>query len=203
MKTIKKICFLLIATCITSHSSLHAQQSSFEGDFLVNPGVTLGWYNYNYGYTRTSLIPPVSLNVEYAIVDMFSVGMELDYARRGYKDVFFNTNYAYNYSYTGFSVRGSFHYLDLLKNLLEENMGGLNSEKVDFYIGLSVGVLATRYTEEWTDFIGDHERKYFDSNFRSGYYAGFRYYFSDSFGVWLETGRSNLGWGKLGLTFRM
>jgi hypothetical protein len=203
MKTVKNSLIALVALLSIGQGSVIAQQSIAKGDLLINPGLTLGWYNYNYGYTRVSLVPPVNVNFEYAVMDLVSVGVELDYAKRGYKDVFFNTNYTYDYRYTGFSVRGSFHYLDLLKNLLEDNLGSLNSEQYDFYVGFSMGMLATSSIEKWTDFAGDHERKYFDSIWRSGYYAGFRYYFSNSFGVWLETGRANLGWGKLGITLRL
>ncbi len=203
MKTCRNIILAIVLVLSVGLGTSIAQQSITKGDVLINPGITVGWYNFNYGYTRVSLVPPVNINLEYAVVDLLSVGFEIDYAKRGYKDIFFNTNYTYDYSYTGFSVRGSFHYLDLLKNLFEDDLGSLNSDKIDFYVGLSMGVLATKNVEKWTDFQGEHERRDFNSTWRSGYYAGFRYYFSDNFGVWLETGRSNLGWGKIGVTLRI
>lgn len=181
------------------------QVSLEKGDVLINPAITLGWYNYGYNLDVVNILPPVALNFEYAVHDLFSVGLEAEYGQRSYRDLLFLTGTnTYKYEYKGLSLRGSFHYLDLLKNLFGDDLGALNSDKIDFYVGASTGILITTYTSTWispTDGL-EHKQKSFNSNGRFGYMAGFRYYFNDHFGAFLETGKNSLGWAKVGLTIK-
>jgi hypothetical protein len=177
-----------------------------KGNVLINPSITLGWYDYGYSWDVVNIIPPVALNFEYASSNYLSFGLEAEYGLRRYKDgLFASYDYLYKYEYKTVGFRGSFHYLDVLKNMLGDKLGAFNSEKLDFYVGASTGYLWTNITEKWDETGTDvfHERKRFDSTWRFGYFAGFRYYFSNSVGAFLETGRNPLGWAKLGLTLKI
>jgi hypothetical protein len=190
---------------LSFNANAQGQQTLEKGDILINPFITLGWYDYGYGLDIVNILPPVGLNFEYAISPYFSWGAEAQYGVRQYKDFGFTTgSYEYKYEYKGLGLRGSFHYLDLLKNLLDDKLGSLNSDKIDFYIGATAGYLITNTTQKWNDGLvaQNHERKTFDSATSFGYFAGFRYYFSPNFGAFAETGRNSLGWANVGLTLK-
>lgn len=206
MKQMKKIIGGLFLALMPLVSSAQGEKSIEKGNVLINPGITLGWYNYSYGLNQINILPPVSLNFEYAGSDYFSFGLEADYGKRSYRDNFFLPGgNEYEYSYKGLAVRGSFHYLDLLKELLTDNLGGFNSSKLDFYLGASYGIIVTNSVRRWTDVYDgiNKEAKSFESTLNFGYMAGFRYYFSNNFGAFLETGRNSLGWAKVGLSFKI
>lgn len=205
MKNLKKTVGILLLALTPLISSAQSEKSIEKGNVLINPGITLGWYNYGYGLNQINIIPPVSLNFEYAGSDYFSFGVEADYGRRRYRDNFFVPGgNEYDYVYKGLGARVSFHYLDLLKELIGENMGGVNTSNLDFYLGASYGIVVTNSVRKWTDPTDNIEKrvKTFNSTMNFGYFAGFRYYFSSSFGAFLETGRNSLGWAKVGLTFK-
>lgn len=185
-------------------SNAQGERSIGEGDVLINPGITLGWYTYNYGLDRVNFIPPVSLNFEYAATEFLSFGLEAEYARRSYQEYFFVAGgNQYDYTYKTFAFRGSFHYLDFIKSHLEDKIGDFNSDKLDFYISATVGTVITQSTQRWDAGNGrEHLKKDFNSGLQVGYMAGFRYYFSNNFGAFLETGKNNLGWAKVGLTLK-
>ncbi len=206
MNYLKNALVLLLIISASSTTLAQSAPSIEKGNILINPSITLGWYDYGYSWDVVNIIPPVALNFEYASTDYLSFGLEAEYGLRRYRDGLFTaSDYLYKYEYKTVGFRGSFHYLDFLKNLLEDKMGGLNSDKLDFYVGASTGLLWINTTEKWSQ-LGtneQHERKTFDSSWRFGYFAGFRYYFSNQLGAFLETGRNPLGWAKVGLTLKI
>lgn len=205
MNYLKNLLGLMLLISVSLSSMGQGAQSIEKGNVLINPSITLGWYDYGYSWDVVNIIPPVALNFEYATNDYLSFGLEAEYGLRRYKDgTFLTSDYEYKYEYKTIGLRGSFHYLELVKNLLEDKIGAFNSEKLDFYVGVSTGLLWTNTTEKWGQNATNtqNERKTFDSAWRFGYFAGFRYYFSDNFGAFAETGRNSLGWAKVGLTLK-
>lgn len=207
MKTMK---FLFLMVVVLSQATLgHAQdkvKTIEKGDFLLNPYVTLGWYDYGYNLDVVNIFPPVGANFEIAATDYISVGLEADFGFRRYRDLFFTTgSYKYTYTYKALGVRGSFHYLDWLKDLIDDNVFGFHGLDLDLYAGASTGIFTTTVKESWNDGVNetDHERKTFSSSWQIGYLLGARYYFSDHFGAFVEGGRNSLGWAKLGLTLKI
>lgn len=179
-----------------------------KGNFLLNPSVTLGWYDYGYGHDPVNILPPVGLNFEIATSDYLSFGLEADYGFRRYRDYGFligtSTGNEYEYTYKALSFRGSFHYMDWFKDILSDQLGSLNDINLDLYVGASLGVMTTESNQKWNDLSTSqkHERKSFSSGIRYGYIFGARYYFSNNFGVFAEGGRNNLGWLRAGLTLK-
>ncbi|NOQ72144.1 MAG: hypothetical protein GQ574_09090 [Crocinitomix sp.] len=202
-----KNALILLLLILSSFSSIAKGALSIEkGDVLINPSLTLGGYDYGYSWDIVNVIPPVAFNFEYASTNYLSFGLEAEYGLRRYKDNLFTaSDYLYKYEYKTIGFRGSFHYLDFFKNMLADKLGGFNSENLDFYVGASTGLLWINTTEKWDQegMSVQHERKTFDSNWRFGYFAGFRYYFSNRFGAFLETGKNPLGWVKVGLTLKL
>ncbi|MFT5820044.1 MAG: hypothetical protein ACI8ZM_001278 [Crocinitomix sp.] len=206
MNYLKNTLVLLLLISASFTSVAQSALSIEKGDILINPSITLGWYDYGYSWDVVNILPPVALNFEYASTNYLSFGLEAEYGLRRYKDnLFTSSDYLYKYEYKTVNFRGSFHYLDFLKNMLEDKLGGFNSDKLDFYIGVSTGLLWINTTEKWdqTGTEVQHERKTFDSTLRFGYFAGFRYYFSNRFGAFLETGKNPMGWAKVGLTLKL
>lgn len=205
MKFLKTTVVALLTFGLPFAGEAQGQLTLEKGDILINPSITLGWYNYGYSLDVVNILPPVGLNFEYALSPYLSWGVEAEYGQRQYKEFGFTTgSYEYKYEYKGLGLRASFHYLDLLKNLLDDKLGSFNSDKIDFYVGATAGYLITNTTQKWNDGIAtaNHERKTFNSATNFGYFAGFRYYFSPNFGAFLESGRNSLGWAKVGLTLK-
>lgn len=204
-KTLIGLLLVFLPFCLSAQSD--REESSIEkGDFLFNPSITLGWYDYDYALDVVNILPPVAANFEIATSDYFSFGLEAEYGIRRYRDVLFTAeSFEYTYQYQSLNFRGSFHYLDLLKEWLSDNLVGFYTEKLDFYLGASTGIFATVRNTKWRN-AGEtqqHEMKDFESVWRFGYMAGFRYYFSDHFGAFAETGKNPMGWAKIGLTLKI
>lgn len=204
MKIFTKTVFIAAIAMTTFQTS--AQSTHEKGDFLLNPSVTLGWYDYGYGLNRVSAIPPVGLNFEYHLNDIFGLGMEGTYMSRKYED--FNptafTN-SFEYRYQALSARLSFHYLDLLRQWFPDELSSESLDKVDLYVTASAGYQWVNTKQSWR--TGDatatpNEALYFESSYISNFAAGARYYLSDNFGVFLEGGRNTFGWVKIGATLK-
>lgn len=205
MKIIKNavICLVFISLPLVGKSQ--GEMSLEKGDVLINPAITLGEYSYSYIGDRQGYIPPVSLNFEYALSSYLSWGLEGEYTLRKYRDFgFISTSNEYRYERISVGVRGSFHYLDLLKNLLGDKLGGLNSDKFDFYLTAVGGYTVFKGLTTWNDgvTVGTHELKTFDSGTFFGGAFGFRYYFKPALGAFFEGGQNSFGYGKIGLTFK-
>ena len=204
MKIFTKTVLIAILAMTTFQTS--AQSSHEKGDFLLNPSVTLGWYDYGYGLNRVSAIPPVGLNFEYHLSDIFGLGLEGTFMSRKYED--FNPTaftYNYEYRYQAVSARLSFHYLDLLRKWFPDELSSESLDKVDLYFTASGGYQWINTKQSWR--TGDatatpNEALYFESSYISNFAAGARYYVTDNFGVFLEGGRNTFGWVKIGATLK-
>ena len=203
MTILRKFCWigalsLLLPFYCNSQSSIN------KGDVLLNPSVTLGMYQYDYGLNRVSVIPPVGLNFEYQFSDYFGAGLEGIYSYRKYEDYNFNEfSNSYSYRYQSVTFRLSFHYLDLIRSFIDE----LQDEKLDaldLYATGAAGVRWINTTQFWRDGVnvGEHELKTFDSDGIINFSAGARYFLSDNFGIFAEGGRNSFGWLKVGLTLK-
>ncbi len=132
---------LLVAFLFSTGFFCSAQTSSSKGDLLINPSITIGWYDYSYGLNRVSVIPPVGLNFEYNFADYFGAGLEGTYSSRKYQDFdFTDLSSSYEYRYQSVSVRGSLHYLDILKLIFDEELSNEKLEALDLYVMASSGV---------------------------------------------------------------
>jgi hypothetical protein len=157
-------------------------QGYAEGDNVLGLGIGLG-NTYQVSGTSTR-IPPMQLYYEAGITDQLGIGGFIGYTSTGrkevFKDGFGNTHtYQYNYNYTLIGLRGAYHFGYLLGTV----------DNFDLYGGLSLGyaILNTKVTSsdgapEIDDTIAS------GSGFHLGVYAGMRYYFDDSFGVFGEIG---------------
>lgn len=205
MNNMKKFFIGALIMLTPLFSNAQGERSIEAGDLLISPGITLGWYSYGFVYDRVSIIPPVSINFEYAATDFLSFGLEAEYAKRNYRDRFFLTGLnEYAYTYKTFAFRGSFHYLDFAKYHLEDQLAAFNTDKLDFYVSATIGAVITESTTSWDAGNGkQHEEKDFNSALHVGYMAGFRFYATNNFGFFVETGKNNLGWAKVGITLKL
>lgn len=203
MTILRKFCWIVVISLVLPFSG-NAQSSVGKGDVLLNPSVTLGWYQYNYGLNRVSVIPPVGLNFEYQFSDYFGAGLEGIYSFRKYEDYnYTDLSSSYSYQYQSVTFRLSFHYLDFLRSFIDE----LQDEKLDaldLYATGATGVRWINTTQSWRDGVndGEHQLKTFDSEGIINFSAGARYYLSDNFGIFAEGGRNSFGWLKVGLTLK-
>lgn len=182
---------ILIFACMLCGFLSTAVAQYEKGDISVNLGVSFGLIGYGYAYYGDARgFPPLSVNLEYSVNDMFSVGPYFGIYSRSYG--------AGDYKFTAlsFGARGTFHASEFLNNNL--NMT-INTEKVDIYGSLILGL----ESNSW---------KYAD-NTMDGFYAngsrlilgpvlGIRYLFSPAFGAFFEGGRGAFGYGTLGITAR-
>lgn len=204
MKFFTKSALITLLTLFAFQTS--AQSTHEKGDFLLNPSVTLGWYDYGYGLNSVSLVPPVGLNFEYHVLGVLGLGLEGIYMSRKFEDfnptAFTNT---YEYNYKAISIRASFHYLDLLREWFPDELSSENLDKLDLYVTASSGYQWINSKRTWRDGIltGDpHEEKLFESSYINNFAAGVRYYASNNFGVFAEGGRNAFGWIKIGATLK-
>ena len=160
-----------------------------KGDNLFNAGFGLGYYGYGLLGTRTSSIPALEASFELGIHDYFGVGPYAGIVSWGYRD---NFGFDGSFSIVTFGGRGSFHYKDLLEELLESEFG---SDKLDLYVTMLFGLEFESYSG---DFTQNNDVRVF-----IGPVLGARYYFTNNFGAYIEGGRGSFSFLKLGLTLKI
>ncbi len=147
-----------------------------QGDHLLNLGVGLGYS----GYYSSAF--PIGASYEYGITSDISVGAQLDIASASYYSSYYYYNYARNrYWATYVGVRGSYHFNRILS---------LDNDKIDLYAGIGVGY---RSYSNYYD--------YYRPVFANGFVGG-KFYFSDSFGAFVELGYTGLSYSKIGLSIK-
>ncbi|HNX20883.1 MAG TPA: hypothetical protein PKG88_00830 [Bacteroidales bacterium] len=167
----KKVYLLLLAAFLMLNLSVQSQGLE-KGDFGLNVGIGLGYRGF-----------PIEVSGTYGIVDdLFNVdGLTLSVG--GYLGVsMFHTSY-YWVSYSGVrvlpAVRVLAHYTFF--------------DKLEVFAGPAAGFVIDRTTSNY------------DSDNYFGLYgsiaAGAKYYFTDNFGVYAETGYS-IGYFMVGATFK-
>ena len=147
-----------------------------QGDHLLNLGVGLGYS----GYYSSAF--PIGATYEYGIASDISIGAQLDIASASYYSSYYYYNYARNrYWATYVGVRGSYHFNRILS---------LDNDKIDLYAGIGVGY---RSYSNYYD--------YYRPVFANGFVGG-KFYFSDSFGAFVELGYTGLSYSKIGLSIK-
>lgn len=167
----KKIYFLLLATFLML--SVSAQSQTFEkGDLGLNVGIGLGYRGF-----------PVEVSATYGIVDdLFKVdGLTLSVG--GYLGFsIFSVNY-WTYSYRGTRI------LPAARVLAHYSF----FDKLEVFAGPAAGVYIDRSNSGYTADNGFH--------IYGSIAAGAKYYFTENFGVYAETGYS-IGYFMVGATFK-
>ena len=163
----KKLLLLLLVV-VFSLTQLLAQESTFkQGDKVLNLGIGFGSTFYGSFYTShtPALSASLEFNVKDGILDKGSIGVGGYF---GYSSAKW-TNY-YKTSNIIIGARGSFHYPLV--------------DKLDTYTGLLLGYNIYSYKYE-SSFIGSAATS---SGLAFAWFAGARYYFSNSFAVMAEIG---------------
>lgn len=207
---------ILLLTLILAFgcSTLNAQEETdsykadpFErayspGDIYFNAGVNFLFRNYapsvfnfwnNYNYRTT---PPIVASLEVGVNEYLSFGGYAGFHSYGWDYRTSLGDYDYAYKNFGYGVRGSFHYLYLINDLLDLE---LDEKHFDFYATVMIGLNTRSETRKEPGLTTTDLRT--DGFF--GTLLGFRYMFNNTFGVYLEGGRGSLGYGNIGLTIKL
>lgn len=185
----KKLFFTLIAfvsILVTSQAQIDvtATNPNFaKSQIDVNAGIGLLRTFYS---GHSSLVPPVSVSVDYGITDKISVGGFLGYTTT--KDLYFlDANDYIRYSFTIVGVRGAYH-LNLW-------------DKMDTYGGLMLGYnIASSKVESNSVYWDDYSVA--TGGLTLSAYVGGRYHFTEQIGAFAEVGYG-ISVLNLGVTFRM
>jgi len=171
--------------------SFDAKAQSFEkGENIFNAGFGFGYYGYGFGYNRSFSIPAITANYEIGLGDFIGVGPYAGIASWNYSSGSFDGGY----SIVAIGGRASFHLTDVLLNdALDLGV----DEKWDIYATLIMGLNFDMYTGDFTNSQNNN------ANLSFGPIFGFRYYFSNSFGMYLEGGRGSFSYGTLGISIKM
>ena len=187
----KKIILLTAAVLFVAFSAQAQPQdlSYKKGDNLFNAGLGLGYYGYGLGIGRSSSIPALEANFELGIHEYFGVGPYAGIVRWNYRYSGFDGGF----SILTFGGRGSFHYKDLLEELLDSEIG---SEKLDLYVTLLFGLEIESYSGDFTTIRNNGVGVFI------GPVLGARYYFTNNFVLTLKA-EEVLQLLKAGITVRI
>ncbi|MDO1445220.1 hypothetical protein Q0590_03105 [Rhodocytophaga aerolata] len=188
---------VLFALCLMIFFAQSAKAQYEKGDILINPGISIGGYGYyNYGlYSNSGGFLPLTINAEYSINDMFSVGGYAGYYSRTYK---YSNDYKDRWTALSIGARGTLHASGLLNDQLDLN---INEEKLDIYASLLLGfeTYSWKVDEKWggSNYYNNGSRVF------PGLTFGARYFFTPKFGGYLELGRNAFGYLNLGVSFKL
>lgn len=171
----KKV-FIYVVVAFFATSFAVAQEFS-KGTNVINAGIGLGGHYNNVGSGDES--PSLSVSYEHGIWDIAGPGVISLGGYLGYKSYKYVNDIKWNYTIVG--VRGAYHFT------------GLNVDNLDVYGGtmLSYNML------DINGYDGDDA----DSELGFSLYAGGRWYFTDTFGVFAELGYG-VSYINLGASFR-
>ncbi len=188
--------FLIALAILAAGFSAVAQESMFnKDDKVVNIGIGIGSTLYTGSYYSTR-IPPVSLSVEYGLIENLldvedlniGIGGYLGLSSSQYKYSWIGGNYGWNYTYIILGGRGALHYP--------------LTEKLDTYTGLMVGpnIVISSEFGDWGD--GANTSSAASSGLIYAYYFGARYYFKDNLAIMGELGYG-ISYLNLGIAFKL
>ena len=183
--------FAQVENVDAGNDSVQTELTYNKGDMILQGGLSLAYYGYGYVGSRTGFTIPISASFEYGIHEDISGGPFIGFARWSY-----DWDYSYSWTFTSFGVRGSFHYLPYLNEILENE---IDASQFDFYLTLITGLEIRTYStnnENYTDYYENDVKLIF------GPVAGFRYYFNPNFSAFFEGGRGALGYGKIGVSMK-
>ena len=183
--------WFLIFLIILFSASAFAQQTTkhtvSKGKNLLNIGVGVGNNFFPTEFRTYSPLNPV-ISYERSISEVISLGVQSssavsssDYLIGGDAIATISTGALY------IGGRGSYHFNEALT---------LNSDKYDVYVGASVGYVLLRQNKD---------AKTYDTLKNTvgyGAFAGAKYYFAPSFGVYAEAGYQTLSSLTFGFTFK-
>ncbi|WMN07582.1 hypothetical protein QYS48_29215 [Marivirga arenosa] len=187
----KRITIILIAIISIVSIDANAQKSFEKGTNLLNAGFGFGYYGYGFGVgTRSFSVPAITANYEVGVGDFIGVGPYVGFASWNYRSAGFEGGY----SIFAFGGRASFHLTDVLLNdALDLGV----DPNLDFYGSIIFGFNVDGYTGDFTNNYNNGLSVSF------GPILGFRYYFNDSFGAYIEGGRGTFSYGTIGITVKM
>lgn len=186
---------LLFLLCFCGFVTM-SQEVFYKGTIATNVSIGLGNNVSGFGLG----FPPVSLAVDYGIVDnlimgengSIGIGGYFGFATNGKTYNYLDYSYKARYTRMAFGVRGTFHYQFL--------------DKLDTYAGLMLGL----YTYNWKyDWSGNYHYDYYysprnsnTSDFAFSAFVGSRYYFNDNWGINAEVGYG-FTYLSAGITYRI
>jgi hypothetical protein len=203
MKKITLLTLILVTflsiTALSQEESVDAENDSIrtdltynQGDKILQGGISLGYYGYGYLGSRSGFTVPLSAAFEYGFHKDISAGPFLGFARWSYDYL----DYSYAWTFTTFGVRGSFHYLPYLNDIMETE---IDPSKFDFYVTLLLGLELRNYSTSYENATDQYEN---DVNGIFGPVVGFKYYFNPTFSAYVEGGRGMFGYAKLGVSMK-
>jgi hypothetical protein len=132
-----------------------------------------GAASINDGSETLTGILPVGLRAEYLVTDNFGIGLEVTYASG--KRV-----YNYDDNGTSYTITGEHNKMRVLPTF---NFHFLDSETVDFYASLGVGLKDVNYTWTSTNTNDIDDLDFPTGKISSKFALGTRIFFTDNFGV--------------------
>jgi len=171
-------------------------QGFAEGDNVLGAGIGLG-NTYITSGTSTKFIP-VQVYYEAGISDHLAIGGFLGYTSTSGSAIYVNPfnsisyGYKFTYNYTLIGLRGAYHFGYLLGTV----------DNFDLYGGLSMGYAILGTKVESSGGAPEYPDSVNNGGLHVGIYAGMRYYFDDSFGVFGEIGY-NISVLQVGAVFKL
>ena len=182
----------LEAPARSSSSSYRAPSRRSAGEYAFGKGTNLlnGGLGFGYKDYYNSRAFPVGVSYEYGITPDISIGAQFDYATVTYEyDIYtygflftYINTYRGTYTTTYFGGRGSYHFNRLFN---------LNSDKLDLYAGVGLG---------YRGYSNEYSRAHSPLSLNG--FVGSRFFFTDSFGGFVELGYTGLSLSKIGLSFK-
>lgn len=148
------------------------------GDNILGVGLGIG-STFNTSGASVK-VPPILLYYEAGIHDHIAVGGFLGFSSSGGSTQTRNYNYKYTYNYTIIGARGAYHFGYLLGTV----------DNFDLYGGLSLGYAILSSKIEQPSGAPEYPSTASNGGLYLGAYAGARYYFNSSVGVFGEIGYS-------------
>lgn len=174
----KKILFSFFVAAILGVSSEKAFAQFEKGDKLLNAGINLGG---TYGGGGVG----VGASFESGVHDFISVGAQADFITWNYGTF----GYKWRYNFFTVAARGSYHF----------GKHFLTMDNLDLYAGPALGYRISSYSTP--DGYGGVYNDGYGSGVFFGAFAGARYYFKPTMGVFAEVGY-NASPLKAGITFK-
>jgi hypothetical protein len=178
--------FFIILVILSSVPALQAQKSMIElGDKVISLGLGIGNTLYIGGTGYSTMVPPLSLSFEQAVLDdVFEKGVLGVIGSLGY------TSYKFRYNVDPYDFGWNYHNVILgAGSLLHYPL----VERLDTYIGAMLGYNITTIAEYGV--TGDNTADSVGGFVVAGFIGG-RYYFTDQFAAFAQ-----IGYGVAYLTF--
>lgn len=185
----KKLLFLVImamAFAITPNNEINAQQEA--GEVVVSAGVGYSLISevLSIGTNRSSM-PPIYLNADYGVTEVFSIGLAGSYSSFSYDDIDINGDAIFiEGSRNTLAARALFHFGD--------------NPNLDQYAGLRAGMTFWNYSDLN---VGLEEDRLEGNVFSFRLLYGLRAYLTDNLAVNLEVGLGSPYLFNGGIAYRL